>query len=73
MVDHCSGCPQHHSLNHALKKVLCADIIQFCKVTINVSMKHSVSTMPVKKFKVYGRMASCPNSVGRWILMAANY
>ena len=24
--------------------------------------------MPVKKFEGYGSMASCPNTVGRWIL-----
>ena len=29
--------------------------------------------MTVKKFKVYGRMTSSPNSVGRWILMAGYY
>ena len=37
-----------HSLNHALRKVLCAGNIKFCAVIINVSTKHSVSTMPVK-------------------------
>ena len=59
-----------HSLNQALRKVLCASTIKFCAVTINVSTKHSVSTISVKLIKVYGRMTSCPNSVGRWILMA---
>ena len=32
--------------------------------------------MPVKQVKSlwqYGRMTSCPNSVGRWILMVGDY
>ena len=57
-----------------LEESLCAgNTIKFCAVEINVSTKHSVSTMPVKKFKVYGRMASCPKSVDKWILMAGYY
>ena len=43
--------------------------IKFCAVMINVSTKHSVSTMPVS----LNFMASSPNSDGRWILMAGYY
>ena len=65
----CSACwaPQPES---GLEKSFMYKHHKFCAVTINVSTKHSVSTIPVKLIKVYGRMTSCPNSVGRWILMA---
>ena len=46
------ACAVRHSLNHVLRNVLCAGNTKFCAVTTNVSIKHSVSTMPEKSLKI---------------------